>query len=106
MFSVSRARVAVLYQSLDPPVIDGIQKPKKPGGYMDSGADIAYNLSLSPNVDVICPHNDPKPSEQAGWSFPDTEYGILEAVKKGAKPYMGQHDPLLVASSSSIGSSR
>ncbi|KAF5683612.1 histone-lysine n-methyltransferase H3 lysine-36 specific [Fusarium circinatum] len=84
MSSVSRARVAVLYQSLDPPVIDGIQKPKKPGGYMDSSADIAYSLSLSPNVDVICPHNDPKSSEQAGWSFPDTEDGILEAIEKGA----------------------
>lgn len=32
MSTVSRARVVVLYQSLDPPVIDGIQKPKKPGG--------------------------------------------------------------------------
>lgn len=53
-------------------------------GYIDSGAGIAYNLSLSPNVDVICPHNAPKPSEQAGWPFPDTEDGILKAVKKGA----------------------
>lgn len=51
---------------------------------MDSGADIAYNLSLSSNVDAICPHNDPIPSQQAGWSFPDTEDGILEAIKKGA----------------------
>ncbi|KAF9761814.1 hypothetical protein IL306_003717 [Fusarium sp. DS 682] len=34
--------------------------------YMDSSADIAYNLSLSPNVDVICPHNNPKPDAQAG----------------------------------------
>ncbi|KAF4334191.1 fungal specific transcription factor domain protein [Fusarium beomiforme] len=84
MSSTSRPRVAVLYQSLDPPIINGIQKPKNPGGYMDSGADIAYNLSLSPNIDVICPHNDPKPDEQTGWSFPDTEDGILQAVEKGA----------------------
>ena len=27
-----RTRVAVLYQALDPPVIGGVQKPKKPGG--------------------------------------------------------------------------
>lgn len=46
-FSSSKvsARVAVLYQALDPPIINGIRKPKKPDGYQDSGADIAYNLS-------------------------------------------------------------
>lgn len=27
-----KPRVAVLYQALDPPVIDGIKKPKKPNG--------------------------------------------------------------------------
>ena len=28
----SSTRVAVLYQALDPPVIGGVRKPKKPGG--------------------------------------------------------------------------
>ncbi|KAM0562503.1 hypothetical protein ACHAPJ_002193 [Fusarium lateritium] len=84
MSSTSRPRVAVLYQSLEPPIIDGVQKPKKPGGYMDSGADIAYNLSLSPDVDVVCPIDDPKPAQQSEWSFPDTEDGILQAAEKGA----------------------
>lgn len=30
--SMAQRRVAVLYQSLEPPVINGVQKPKKPGG--------------------------------------------------------------------------
>jgi hypothetical protein len=25
-------RVAVLYQAIDPPIINGVRKPKKPGG--------------------------------------------------------------------------
>lgn len=28
----SKRRVAVLYQALDPPLINGVRKPKKPGG--------------------------------------------------------------------------
>ncbi|KAM0214908.1 hypothetical protein ACHAQD_004356 [Fusarium lateritium] len=84
MSSASRPCVAVLYQSLDPPVIDGIQKPKKPGGYMDSGADIACSLSRSSDIDVVCPTNGPNPKEQVGWSFPDTEEGVIQAVEKGA----------------------
>lgn len=31
-YSSSQGKVAVLYQELDPPVINGVQKPKKPGG--------------------------------------------------------------------------
>ncbi|KAF5976773.1 fungal specific transcription factor domain-containing protein [Fusarium coicis] len=54
--------------------------------YIDSGADIAYNLSLSPNVDVICPRNAPKP----------------KAVKKGAShiwanPILFSSHPLQVS---------
>ncbi|KAF4977355.1 hypothetical protein FZEAL_6127 [Fusarium zealandicum] len=84
MQSTLKPRVAVLYQGLDPPVIDGIQKPKKPGGYLDSSADIAYNLSLSADIEVVCSSNDPKPEDEIGWSFPDTEDGIIQALEKGA----------------------
>ncbi|KAI1387027.1 glutathione synthetase ATP-binding domain-like protein [Hypoxylon trugodes] len=78
-----RTRVAVLYQALDPPVIGGVKKPKKPGGYQDSGADIAFNLSKRADIDVISPMPVPNPSKDAGWCFPDTEEGILEAVDRG-----------------------
>ncbi|KAJ4202974.1 hypothetical protein NW767_005725 [Fusarium falciforme] len=84
MDSTPKPRVAVLYQGLDPPVINGIRKPKKPGGYLDSGADIAYTLSQSPDIEVVCLGNDLKPEDQAGWSFPDTEDGIMAAIEKGA----------------------
>ncbi|KAI1078917.1 glutathione synthetase ATP-binding domain-like protein, partial [Whalleya microplaca] len=77
-------RVAVLYQALEPPVIDGIKKPKKPGGYRDSGADIAYNLRNSGDVEVVCPKSTPDPINDSDWCFPDTEEGILEAIGQGA----------------------
>ncbi|KAK2598537.1 hypothetical protein N8I77_011944 [Diaporthe amygdali] len=86
-YSTSRAtkpRVAVLYQALEPPIIDGIKKPKKPNGYRDSGADIAYNLGQKKSVDVIKPTADPNPTHDSDWTFPDTEDGILEAIQRGA----------------------
>ncbi|CAG8856436.1 2728_t:CDS:1, partial [Gigaspora margarita] len=46
--------VAILYQALQPPIIDGIRKPLKPGGYSDSGADIAYSLR-SDNIPIVTP---------------------------------------------------
>ncbi|KAJ9130516.1 Glutathione synthetase ATP-binding domain-like protein [Pleurostoma richardsiae] len=79
-----RNRVAVLYQAIEPPVINGVRKPKKPGGYRDSGADIAYNLSLTEDVSVVCPTDHPVPEKDCDWSFPDTEEGILQALEKGA----------------------
>ncbi|KAG8159914.1 hypothetical protein KVR01_010551 [Diaporthe batatas] len=81
---MTRHRVAVLHQALDPPVIDGIKKPKKPNGYKDSGADIAYNLDQKKNLEVITPITNPDPTNDSDWSFPDTEDGILEAIDKGA----------------------
>jgi hypothetical protein len=53
-------------------------------GYQDSGADIAFNLSRSGKVEIISPDTSPDPAEQRGWTFPDTEQGILEALDKGA----------------------
>jgi hypothetical protein len=32
MSTTSTPRVAVLYQELEPPLINGVRKPKKPGG--------------------------------------------------------------------------
>ncbi|PYI17943.1 glutathione synthetase ATP-binding domain-like protein [Aspergillus violaceofuscus CBS 115571] len=75
--------VAVLYQALEPPVINGARKPRKPGGYQDSGADIAHMLRKH-GVRVLTPTASPNPSMQEGWCFPDTEEGILSAVQQGA----------------------
>ncbi|KAF2796785.1 glutathione synthetase ATP-binding domain-like protein [Melanomma pulvis-pyrius CBS 109.77] len=71
--SSTKPKVAVFYQALEPPVLDGITKPKKPGGYQDSGADIAFVLRTSKHAEVITPVD-----------VPDTEPGILAAVKAGA----------------------
>ncbi|KAH6689863.1 hypothetical protein F5X68DRAFT_204371 [Plectosphaerella plurivora] len=77
-------KVAVLFQDIDPPVIDGSRKPRKPGGYRDSGADIAYTLSKSTDVEVLTPSSDPTPAKDEDWCFPDSEDGILAAIAKGA----------------------
>ncbi|KAK1635747.1 hypothetical protein BDP81DRAFT_395299 [Colletotrichum phormii] len=77
-------RVAVLYQAIDPPAINGVRKPMKPGGYRDSGADIAFNLQASKSVDAITPIAAPSPDKDTQWCLPDTEEGILDAVNKGA----------------------
>ncbi|KAI1444026.1 glutathione synthetase ATP-binding domain-like protein [Annulohypoxylon stygium] len=79
-----RPRVAVLYQALDPPIIRGMTKPKKPGGYQDSGADIAYALRNCVDIDVTSPSPTPDPTKDVGWCYPDTEEGIIEALDKGA----------------------
>ncbi|RFU28111.1 hypothetical protein B7463_g8223, partial [Scytalidium lignicola] len=76
-------RVAVLYQAVPPPIINGVKKPLKPGGYQDSGADIAYVLRKY-NHEVITPTISPDPTKDEGWCFPDTEDGILAAIAQGA----------------------
>lgn len=77
-------RVAVLYQELDPPIINGVRKPRKPGGYQDSGADIAFVLQEKCGIDVVTPISSPSAANDDGWSFPDTEGGILSAIDQGA----------------------
>ncbi|RBR10789.1 uncharacterized protein FIESC28_09320 [Fusarium coffeatum] len=67
--SKASTRVAVLYQALDPPIINGVRKPKKPGGYQDSGADIAYNLDQCDDVQVITPNSTPEPLKMATGVF-------------------------------------
>ncbi|KAF2997707.1 hypothetical protein E8E13_006701 [Curvularia kusanoi] len=81
---MTQPRVAVLYQALEPPVINGISKPKKPGGYRDSGADIAYVLRKICHIPVVTPVPDPNPVQDNDWCFPDDEEGILSAFNTGA----------------------
>ncbi|MDB0573626.1 biotin carboxylase [Ralstonia solanacearum] len=76
-------RVAILYQALPPPVIDGIRKNAKPGGYADSGADIAHCLRDA-GFDLLTPHAAPDPARALDWVFPDTEDGIAQAIGRGA----------------------
>ncbi|CAG8639187.1 12276_t:CDS:1 [Ambispora gerdemannii] len=76
--------VAILYQALQPPIINGIRKPMKSGGYSDSGADIAYTLR-SNGIPIVAPIDNPHPSSNIDWVFPDTKEGIGSAIAKGAK---------------------
>ncbi|PKB42203.1 D-Ala-D-Ala ligase-like protein [Cellulophaga sp. RHA19] len=77
-------RIAILYQAQITPVKDGIQKPMKPGGYSDSGADIAFEL-IKNNINVITPVENPNQNNDKDWVFPDTKIGIEAALQKGAK---------------------
>lgn len=91
-------KVAILYQANLLPEKDGIQKPMKPGGYSDSGADIASQL-MTKNVKVITPLEDPKPNNDKDWVFPDTKDGIELALKKGANTFwlntvLYEHHPI------------
>lgn len=54
-----------------------------PTGYQDSGADIAYVLQEK-GFRVITPSTSPDPYDDEGWCFPDSESGILAAVRQGA----------------------
>lgn len=76
-------KIAILYQKHVPPIVDGIKKPMKEGGYSDSGADIAYCLKEN-GISVVTPVDNPDVMNNFDWVFPDTEEGIGEALKKGA----------------------
>lgn len=80
---ISFAPVAVLYQAQAPPVIDGIRKPMKPGGYADSGADIAHELRRL-GLPVVTPVAVPTAARDLDWVFPDTAAGIAQARAAGA----------------------
>ncbi|KAL4995951.1 hypothetical protein BDV10DRAFT_173403 [Aspergillus recurvatus] len=75
--------VAVLYQAIEPPIINGVRKPRKPGGYQDSGADIAYTLQQK-GIKVIKSDPSAPVSSNEGWTFPDSEEGIYSAIQRGA----------------------
>ena len=74
-------KIAVLYQSCEPPETDGIRKPMKPGGYSDSGADIVFCLQ-SNGMEVITPKKEPR--SDFDMVFPDTPEGIGSAIAGGA----------------------
>lgn len=76
-------RIAILYQAIEPPVIDGLRKDAKPGGYSDSGADMGYVLRGA-GFDIVTPVADPDPATPFDWVFPDTAQGIADALTAGA----------------------
>ena len=75
--------VAILYQALPPPIIDGLRKDAKPGGYSDGGADIAVALRAAGRA-VVTPVANPDPARALDWVFPDTGAGIAAALAAGA----------------------
>lgn len=78
-----KEQIAIVYQAGNVPEKDGIVKPMKPGGYSDSGADIAYSLRRN-NVTVITPVTNPEITHDYDWVFPDTAEGIQDAINSGA----------------------
>jgi D-alanine-D-alanine ligase-like ATP-grasp enzyme len=55
----------------------------KPGGYSDSGGDIAYALKQT-GISVITPSDNPNIDSDLDWVFPDTPKGIQDARERGA----------------------
>ena len=53
-------------------------------GYQASGADLAFVLRNEGKVDVLTPTSNPDPERDEGWCFPDSDDGILDAVRRGA----------------------
>ncbi|WP_240911304.1 ATP-grasp domain-containing protein [Yeosuana marina] len=78
--------IAILYQAKLPPIKGGIQKPMKPGGYSDSGADIAYELEKN-GIRIVTPISKPNIKTDLDWVFPDTKKGIQNALDKGANTF-------------------
>lgn len=76
-------KIAVLYQDHEPPAVNGLRKPMKPGGYRDSGADIAYCLCKN-GIEVAVPVANPDLCNDLDWVFPDTVQGICAALAAGA----------------------
>lgn len=78
-----KQKIAILYQALEPPVIDGARKEAKPGGYSDSGADIGAALT-SAGCTLVTPVADPDPERVFDWVWPDAPDGIAKALAAGA----------------------
>ncbi|WP_419870656.1 ATP-grasp domain-containing protein [Chryseobacterium sp. CT-SW4] len=76
-------KIAIIYQTQAPPERNGIIKPMKPGGYSDSGADIAYSLQKQ-HIEVITPVESPRVDHDLDWVFPDSKEGIQSSIDKGA----------------------
>jgi D-alanine-D-alanine ligase len=52
-------------------------------GYRDSSADIAYCLREA-GENIVTPSSSPDPKVDTDWCFPDSEEGVLCAIKAGA----------------------
>ncbi|MGF7153658.1 D-alanine--D-alanine ligase family protein [Novosphingobium gossypii] len=76
-------KIAILYQAIEPPVIDGQRKDAKPGGYSDSGADMGVALQ-SVGCTLVTPVDAPDPTRVYDWIWPDTHEGIEAALAAGA----------------------
>ncbi|GAA5220690.1 ATP-grasp domain-containing protein [Membranihabitans marinus] len=76
-------KIAILYQFQPAPQRQGLIKPMKPGGYADSGADIAFEL-IKNGWNIITPVDEPKVWKDSDWVFPDHREGIQDAIKKGS----------------------
>ncbi|WP_260928955.1 biotin carboxylase [Novosphingobium sp. 9] len=76
-------KIALLYQAIEPPVIDGQRKEAKPGGYSDSGADIGFALA-SVGCTLVTPVANPDVTQVFDWVWPDTQAGIDAALAAGA----------------------
>lgn len=81
--TIAKQKVAILYQGGPTPVQGGTRKPPKPGGYRDSGADIAYALKCR-GVAILTPRADPDPGSDQDWVFSDDASGIKAALDLGA----------------------
>ncbi len=79
-------KIAILYQAKPSPVLGGVQKPMKLGGYSDSGADIVYELKNN-GKEVVLPVDNPDINHNFDWVFPDTFEGIQMAIDKGANTF-------------------
>lgn len=79
-------KIAIFFQASEPPVVSDAKKPMKPGGYMDSGADIGFSL-VSNGYPLITPKPNPDPSNQDEWVFPDTAKGFEDAFALGARVF-------------------
>lgn len=84
MLEIESLKVAILYQAVNSQINDGIIKPKKPGGYADSGADIAFGLSER-HIEIITPCPNPNVFNDLDWVFPDTIEGIQNSISLGAE---------------------
>lgn len=80
---MTQPAIAILYQAVPPPVIDGLRKNAKPGGYSDGGADIGFALA-GRGCRIVTPTLAPDPQTALDWVFPDTDAGIAQALAAGA----------------------
>lgn len=83
MADIAPSGIALLYQALPPPLIGGLRKDAKPGGYSDGGADIAFALA-GVGREILTPVARPDPAVALDWVFPDTAEGIAAARAAGA----------------------